>query len=67
MANSLTTGEMVDGKKHGCWVTYYANGFKRSEGSYIAGKKDGFWIQYHKKEKSRVKLPFAMGNMKALA
>jgi len=48
MANSRTTGEMVDGKKHGYWITYYANGLKRSEGNYIHGKKDGPWIQYHK-------------------
>lgn len=48
MANSLTTGEIVNGKKHGYWVTYYANGFKRSEGRYLAGKKEGLWIQYHK-------------------
>ena len=41
MANSLTTGEIVDGKKHGYWVTYYANGNKRSEGAYIHGEKDG--------------------------
>ncbi len=48
MAKSLTDGEMVDGKKHGYWITYYANGNKRSEGNYIHGKKDGPWIQYHK-------------------
>ncbi len=47
-ANSLTTGETVDGKKHGYWITYYANGNKRSEGGYIHGKKDGPWITYHK-------------------
>ena len=48
MSNSRTTGEMVDGKKHGYWITYYASGIKRSEGNYIHGKKDGRWIQYHK-------------------
>ena len=48
MANSRDTGEMVDGKKHGYWITYYASGLKRSEGNYIHGKKDGPWIQYHK-------------------
>ncbi len=47
MANSRTTGEMVDGKKHGYWITYYANVQKRSEGNYIHGKKDGPWIHYH--------------------
>lgn len=48
MANSRSTGEMVDGKKHGYWITYYANGLKRSQGRYINGKKEGPWIQYHK-------------------
>ena len=59
MARSLTDGEMVNGKKHGYWVTYYANGHKRSEGNYIHGKKDGPWIQYHKKweQSERSRLP----------
>ena len=57
---SLTDGEMVDGKKHGYWVTYYANGHKRSEGNYIHGKKDGPWITYHKNETRQVKPPSAM-------
>ncbi len=48
MASSRDTGEMVNGKKHGYWVTYYATGVKRSEGNYIHGKKDGKWINYHK-------------------
>ncbi len=48
MAKSLTQGELLNGKKHGYWITYYANGNKRSEGAYIAGKKEGAWIQYHK-------------------
>ena len=48
MRNSLTDGEMIDGKKHGYWVTYYANGLKRSEGGYVHGKKEGPWITYHK-------------------
>ena len=48
MAKSLTDGEIVDGKKHGYWITYYVNGLKRSEGQYIHGRKEGLWIQYHK-------------------
>lgn len=31
---------MVNGKKHGYWITYFANGLKRSEGNFIHGKKD---------------------------
>jgi len=48
MGDSLTAVEIVDGEKHGYWVTDYENGFKRSEGRYIAGKKEGPWSQYHK-------------------
>ena len=48
LANSRTTVETVDGKKHGYWITYYASGSKRSEGNYIHDKKDGLWIYYHK-------------------
>lgn len=48
MAKSLIDSEIVNGKKHGNWGTYYANGFKRSEGRYIDGEKEGLWIQYHK-------------------
>ena len=48
MASSRDTGEMVNGKKHGYWITYYASGVKRSEGNYVKGNKDGLWIYYHK-------------------
>ncbi len=48
MANTRDTGEMVDDKKHGYWITYYASGLKRSEGNFVHGKKDGKWILYHK-------------------
>ena len=61
MAKSLTTGEMVDGKKHGYWVTYYANGHKRSEGCYLAGKKEGLWIQYHKNGNKAIEATFRDG------
>ena len=48
MASTRDTGEMVDGKKHGYWITYYASGLKRSEGNYVKGNKNGLWIYYHK-------------------
>ncbi|MDE0313574.1 MAG: hypothetical protein OXM61_01615 [Candidatus Poribacteria bacterium] len=48
MASTRDTGEMVNGKKHGYWITYFASGLKRSEGNFIHGKKDGKWILYHK-------------------
>jgi antitoxin component YwqK of YwqJK toxin-antitoxin module len=43
----LTEGQIIDGKKEGYWVTYYANGNKRSEGAYKNGQKEGKWLQYH--------------------
>ncbi len=61
MAKSLTDGEMVDGKKHGYWVTYYANGHKRSEGHYNAGKKEGLWLQYHKNGNKAIEATFRDG------
>lgn len=42
------TNQKIKGQKHGLWITYYANGNKRSEGRYDHGKKDGPWTQYHK-------------------
>ena len=67
MANSLTTGEMVDGKKHGYWVTYYANGHKRSEGAYIHGKKTDPGSLTTKMGTKRAKPPSAITNTKVLA
>ncbi|MCG9129381.1 hypothetical protein JT359_17470 [Candidatus Poribacteria bacterium] len=48
MPSNKDTGEMVNGKKHGYWITYYASGIKRSEGNYVNGDKDGLWINYYK-------------------
>jgi len=45
---ALSEGKTVNGKKEGYWITYYANGNKRSEGAYKKGIKDGKWIQYFK-------------------
>ena len=41
-------GEFKNDKKHGLWVTYFANGNKRSEGTYDEGVKVGEWRLYHK-------------------
>lgn len=47
---SLATGgnRTADGAKDGPWLTYYADGTKRSEGAYRSGVKHGKWVQYHK-------------------
>ena len=56
---ALTEGKTVNGKKDGYWITYYANGNKRSEGNFRMGVKDGNWIQYYsngnKKSEGRFK------------
>lgn len=41
-------GAMRNGKKHGPWITYYANGTVQSKGTYEEGKKVGRWLLYHK-------------------
>ncbi len=47
MPRQPVDGEIIDGKKEGYWIAYYANGNKRSEGAYKNGRKDGKWILYH--------------------
>ncbi len=66
MSSHLSEGEMVDGKKEGDWITYYANGNKRSEGNYIAGKKQGLWIQYYKNENKANEAVFKNGKHEGL-
>ena len=33
MSEYLNDGQIIDGQKEGCWITYYANGNKRSRGA----------------------------------
>jgi uncharacterized protein len=51
----------VGGKKHGLWITRYADGPKRSEGAYDAGVKHGAWVQYQKNGKPATEATFHMG------
>ena len=48
MSDHLNEGKLKDGKKHGKWTRYYANGNKREEGKYAEGQKEGRWTRYHK-------------------
>ena len=41
MSEYLNDGQIIDGKKEDYWITYYANGNKRSQGAYRGGKKEG--------------------------
>ena len=48
MASHLEDIEYKNGKKHGPWVLYYADGGKRREGAFDIGKKTGKWVEYHR-------------------
>ena len=41
MSEYLNDGQIIDGKKEGCWITYYANGNKRSRGHRRVVKRRG--------------------------
>jgi antitoxin component YwqK of YwqJK toxin-antitoxin module len=42
-----TQGEYDEaGERHGRWVTFYADGAKRSEGTFDHGVKHGKWVLY---------------------
>ena len=61
MSANIADGQIVDGKKEGYWITYFANGNKRSEGRYIAGKKEGRWVQYYQNGNKASKASFRNG------
>lgn len=61
MVKSSDDGELRNGRKHGPWTTWYADGTKRSEGAYVDGAKDGPWVQYHKNGKKAREQNFALG------
>lgn len=42
----MRDGEYKDGKKHGLWISYFANSNKMSEGEYQMGNKHGEWNLY---------------------
>lgn len=44
---ALEEGKIVNGNKVGVWTVYYANGNKRSVGSYEAGVRVGKWVYYY--------------------
>ena len=36
-----------EGKTHGAYLSWHANGNKRYDGSYLSGEKTGLWILYN--------------------
>jgi antitoxin component YwqK of YwqJK toxin-antitoxin module len=63
---SMREGEYVDGKKHGRWVSYFADGTKQSEGVYDMGEKDGAWILYWPSGGVKSEAMFAKGKYTGL-
>ena len=61
MSEYLNDGQIIDGKKEDYWITYYANGNKRSQGAYRGGKKEGQWIQYFKNGNKKSEACFRNG------
>lgn len=41
-------GEVLQGKRHGIWTTWYENGMKWSENEYNLGALDGKTVSYYK-------------------
>ena len=66
MASNKATGEMVDGKKHRYWITYYASGLKQSEGNYVKETRTVCGYIITKTGISLVKNHFVMENMKVI-
>lgn len=62
----MEDGEIIDGKKEGRWVSYYANGNLQREGSYKNGKKDGLWIQYWPNGNKKSEATFVEGKYSGL-
>ncbi len=60
-SKSTDTNRTIAGKKEGLWITFYADGAKRSEGAYQAGEKHGKWVQYHKTGKPASEATFHRG------
>ena len=61
MSERLNDGQVIDGKKEGYWITYYANDNQRSAGAYKVGQKEEFWIQYFKNGNKKSEATFKNG------
>jgi len=47
-------GETVNGKRHGMWKYYYANGFLWSEGKFWYGERKGYSLIYYNSGKKQM-------------
>lgn len=62
----MREGEYVDGKKHGLWVSYFADGTKMNEGHYSNGQKNGAWTLYHPNGNKKSEANFVDGKYTGL-
>ena len=46
-------GELVDGKKAGCWETYYESGEHASKGAYVSGTQVKTWLFWDRQQNKR--------------
>lgn len=44
----LQTGNIKNGKNHGKWIWFYADGAKKLEGSFDMGSREGLWLTFDK-------------------
>jgi antitoxin component YwqK of YwqJK toxin-antitoxin module len=44
----MQTGNIKNGKNHGKWTWFYANGAKKLEGSFDMGSREGLWLTFDK-------------------
>ena len=66
MASNKDTGEVVDGKKHGYWITYYASELNKVKGTTLKETRTVCGYIIKKTEISLVKNHFVMENMKVI-
>lgn len=64
--DEIREGEYKEGKKHGLWISFFADGTKASEGSYRDGQKDGPWTLYHPNGHKKSDAMFADGKYTVL-
>ena len=56
-------GLIMNGKREGAWICYYAGGQLHYKGNYKNGKMEGEWITYHRKGQLNSKGNYKNGKM----
>ena len=50
--------EVVEGVRHGAYVSWDDHGHKRQEGSYVEGRRHGLWVMYHDNGRKASEIPY---------